>query len=403
MSALNRCHDISDLRDVARRRLPSPIFHYLDGGADDEWTLRRNTSAFDDYELMPNYLVDISRVDLGTTLFGRQIEMPLFCAPTGMSRLFHHEAEPAVARTAASFGTFYTLSTLATTSLERIAEVCRGPKMFQIYILKDRGLTREFVERCKAAQYDALCLTVDAAVAGNRERDKRTGMTMSPRFTLRSLASFAAHPRWWLRALTHPDFRLANLVHHAGAADSSKSVIEYVNEQFDRTVTWDDVEWLVDQWRGPFVIKGLQSVHDARRAAQVGATAIMISNHGGRQLDGAPAPVDCVAPVRDAIGNALELVVDGGVRRGTHVLKALALGANACSIGRAYLYGLAAGGERGVAHALGLLRAEVERGLALLGCASLKALRPEHISRRESHGKQAPRAPVVQIAETRAG
>jgi L-lactate dehydrogenase (cytochrome) len=403
MSALSRCHDIADLRRVARARLPAPMFHYLDGGADDEWTLRRNTAAFDDYELMPNYLVDISRIDLGTTLFGRHLEMPLFCAPTGMSRLFHHEAEPAVARTAAAFGTFYTLSTLATTSLERIAEVCPGPKMFQIYILKDRGLTREFVERCRAARYDALCLTVDAAVAGNRERDKRTGMTMSPRFTLRSLASFAAHPRWWLHALMHPDFRLANLLHHARASESHRSVIEYVNDQFDRSVTWDDVEWLVDQWRGPFVIKGLQSVHDARRAVEVGATAIMISNHGGRQLDGAPAPVDCVVPIRDAIGNALELVVDGGIRRGTHVLKALALGANACSVGRAYLYGLAAGGEQGVAHALGLLRAEIERGLALLGCPSLKGLRHEHVTRREPRPRQDARAAVVELAEPRSG
>jgi L-lactate dehydrogenase (cytochrome) len=380
---LDRCHNIADLRRVARRKLPSPIFHYLDGGADDEWTLRRNTEAFDDYELIPNYLVDVSKVDLSATVLGRTIEMPLFCAPTGMSRLFHHEAEPAVARTAAKLGTFYTLSTLATTSLERIGEVCAGPKMFQIYILKDRGLTREFVERCRAAKYDALCLTVDAVVAGNRERDNRTGMTMSPSFTLRSVASFAAHPGWWLRALTHPDFRLANLLHAKDAdADSKVSVIEYVTKQFDRTVTWRDVAWLVEQWQGPFVIKGLQSVHDAKRAVEVGASAIMISNHGGRQLDGAPAPVDCVVPMRDAIGDALELIVDGGVRRGTHVLKALALGANACSTGRAYLYGLAAGGERGVERALSLLRAEIERGMGLLGCGSLNDLGRGQVSQR---------------------
>jgi L-lactate dehydrogenase (cytochrome) len=384
---LDRCYDIPDLRRIARRRLPSPIFHYLDGGADDEWTLRRNTDAFEDYELIPNYLVDISKIDLGTKLLGRTLDMPLFCAPTGMSRLFHHEAEPAVARTAAKFGTCYTLSTLSTTSIERIAEVCSGPKMFQIYILKDRGLTREFVERCKAAKYDALCLTVDAVVAGNRERDKRTGMTMSPSFTLRSLASFAAHPGWWLRALMHPDFRLANLLHAKDAdPDSKVSVIEYVTKQFDRTVTWTDVAWLVEQWQGPFVIKGLQSAHDAKRAVEVGASAIMISNHGGRQLDGAPAPVDCVVPMRDAIGDALELIVDGGVRRGTHVLKALALGANACSVGRAYLYGLAAGGERGVDRALTLLRAEIERALALLGCANLRALGREHILPGERRG-----------------
>jgi len=379
---LDRCHNVADLRRVARRRLPSPIFHYLDGGADDEYSLRRNTEAFDDYELIPNYLVDISRMDLSAKVLGREIDIPIFCAPTGMSRLFHHEAEPAVARTAAKFGTYYTLSTLSTTSIERISDVCSGPKMFQIYILKDRGLTREFVARCKTAKYDALCLTVDAVVAGNRERDRRTGMTMSPSFTLRSLASFAAHPGWWLRAVTHPDFRLANLLHAKDADPNSKvSVIEYVTKQFDRTVTWDDVAWLIGEWQGPFAIKGLQSVRDAKRAVEVGASAIMISNHGGRQLDGAPAPVDCVVPMRDAIGDALELIVDGGVRRGTHVLKALALGANACSVGRAYLYGLAAGGERGVDRAFTLLRAEIERGLGLLGCGSLGCLTREHIAR----------------------
>jgi L-lactate dehydrogenase (cytochrome) len=383
MSRIDRCHNVSDFRRLAKRKLPAPMFHYMDGGADDERTLRHNTVAFDDYELTPNCLVDVSRVDTGTTVLGRRIDVPFFCSPTGMSRLFHHEAEPAVARAAARLNTYYSLSTLATTSLERIAEVCSGPKMFQIYILKDRGLTREFVERCKAARYDALCLTVDAAVAGNRERDLRTGMTMSPRFTPASIASIVAHPGWWLRCLTHPDFRLANLVDARNAiADAKMSLIEYVTTQFDRSVTWDDVAWLVDLWGGPFAIKGLQSVHDARRAVEVGATAIMISNHGGRQLDGAPAPVDCVVPIRDAIGDALELIVDGGVRRGTHVLTALALGANACSVGRAYLYALAAGGERGVDRALGLLRAEVERGLALLGCASVAALTREHVSRR---------------------
>ena len=383
MSRLKRCHNISDLRRVARGRLPSPIFHYLDGGSDDERSLARNTAAFDDYELMPNYLVDISKIDLSTTVLGRRIEMPFFCSPTGMSRLFHHDAEPAVARAAAKFGTYYSLSTLATTRLERISAVCSGPKMFQIYILKDRELTREFVERCKAARFDALCLTVDSVIAGNRERDKRTGMTMKPRFSLGSLASFAAHPGWWLQLIRNHDFRLANLTHRETVmSDAHTSVIEYVNSQYDRTLNWNDVAWLIEQWGGPFAIKGLQSVQDAERAVQVGASAIMISNHGGRQLETAPAPVDCVARIRDAVGDRIELIVDGGIRRGTHVIKALALGANACSIGRGYLYGLAAGGQAGVEHALGLLRAEVERGMALLGCANVPALTREHVSRR---------------------
>lgn len=359
------------------------MFHYIDGGADDEWTLRNNTAAFDGYELLPNYLVDIAQIDLATTVLGRRLDVPFLIAPTGMSRLFHHEKELAVARAAAQFGTWYTLSTLGTTSLEDIAECSNGPKMFQIYILKDRALTREFVERCKAADYDALCLTVDTPLAGNRERDKITGMVMPPRFGFASLASFATHPAWSFRLLTHPGFQLANVVHRVDAlGDSTMSLIDYVNSQFDRTVTWKDVEWLVAQWGRPFVIKGLQSVSDARRALDVGASAIMISNHGGRQLEGAPAPVDCVAPIRDAIGDSLELIVDGGVRRGTHILKALALGANACSIGRAYLYGLAAGGQAGVEHALSILKTETERSMALLGCRSVAKLSEEHIRKR---------------------
>ncbi len=369
---LSSCYNMRDLRRLAQRRLPAPMFHYLDGGADEEWTLQRNTSAFDDYQLLPSQLLDLSHIDLGTRVLGQQLQLPFFLSPTGMSRLFHHEAEPAVARAAQRFGTLYTLSTVGTTRIEDIAALGPGPWMFQIYILRDRELTREFVLRCKAAGYQALCLTVDAQIAGNRERDRVTGMLMPPRFTLRSFASFAAHPRWAFHLLRHPHFELANVAHRNDTLSrSSMSLIDFINSQFDRTVTWDDVAWLVDQWRGPFVIKGLQSPADARRAVEVGASAIMISNHGGRQLDGAPAPVDCIAPIRDAVGDALELIVDGGIRRGTHVLKALALGANACSIGRPYLYGLAAGGQRGVEHALGLLRAELERDMALLGCRSI--------------------------------
>jgi L-lactate dehydrogenase (cytochrome) len=377
---LLRCHNVADLRRMAKSRLPAPMFHYIDGGSDDEWTLRRNTTAFDDYELLPNYLRDISAIDLSTTLFGQKIAWPVFLAPTGMSRLFHHEAEPAVARAAQKFGTFYTLSTMGTTRIEEIAAQGAGPWMYQIYILKDRTLTSEFVERCKASKYQALCLTVDTALAGNRERDRVTGMVMPPRFSLKSFASFAAHPRWAFHLLRNPDFQLANVVHRVGAL-GTVSLIDYVNGQFDRTVTWDDVAWLVDQWRGPFVLKGIQSPADAKRAVEVGATAVMISNHGGRQLDSAPAPIDCVAPIREAVGDKLELIVDGGVRRGTHVIKALALGANACSIGRPYLYGLAAGGQPGVERALTLLRAELERSVALLGCRTVGEIGLGHVRR----------------------
>jgi len=378
--SLARCHNIADLRRLAKRRLPTPMFHYIDGGADDEWTLRRNTTAFDDYQLWPNQLRDMSQVDLSTTLLGQPIAWPVFLAPTGMNRLFHHDAEPAAARAAQAAGTFFTLSTMGTTRIEEIAAIGSGPWMFQIYILKDRGLTTEFVERCQAAKFQALCLTVDTAVAGNRERDRVTGMILPPRFTLRSFASFAAHPRWAFHLLMNPDFQLANVVHRVGKL-GTVSLIDYVNSQFDRSVTWDDVARLRELWGGPFVLKGLQTAADARRAVEVGATAVMISNHGGRQLDGAAAPIDCLGAMRDAVGDKLELIVDGGIRRGTHVIKALALGANACSIGRAYLYGLASGGQAGVERALGLLRAEVERDLALLGCRSIGELRPEHVSR----------------------
>lgn len=381
---LDRCFNIADLRALAARRLPAPIFHYLDGGADDEWSLRRNTAAFDDHELLAHNLNDVSRIELGTTLFGRAIAVPFFLAPTGMSQLFHHQAEGAVARAAARMGTFYSLSTVATTSIEQVASASDGPKIYQIYVHKDRGLTREFVERCREARYHALCLTIDTQVAGNRERDRRTGMVVPPRLTASSLLSFALRPRWTLNYLTHPRFRLANVEHRVAAAGAKlTSIIDYINEQMDRSLSWADVEWLASLWSGPLIIKGIQSVNDARRAVAAGATALMLSNHGGRQLDGAIAPIDLLPQVRAALGGGPELIVDGGVRRGTHVIKALALGANAVSIGRAYLYGLGAGGEEGVMRALSLLRAEVERGLALMGCASVARLDAGFLHRRE--------------------
>ena len=383
MSTLSRCNNVNDLRKLAKRRLPRAMFHYIDGGADDEVTLRRNTVAFEDYELQPSFLNPVDQINTRINLFRKELQIPFFIAPTGMSRLFHHTKENAVARAAAKFGTVYTLSTMGTASLEEIAEETDGLKMFQIYILKDRELTKEFVSRCKAANYDALCLTVDVPLAGNRERDKVTGMTMPPRFTLKSLFSFAMHPRWSFNLLIHPDFRLANLVHRVDAlANNPMSLIEYVNSQFDRTVSWEDVAWLIQEWNGPFVIKGLLTADDAIKAKDAGASAIMISNHGGRQLDGTPAPIDCISSMREAVGNDLELIVDGGIRRGTHIIKALALGADAVSIGKAYLYGLAAGGQKGVELALQMLRNELERDMALLGVSSIKQLSSKYIRKR---------------------
>lgn len=381
-TVLSRCLNVGDVRAQARRRLPAPMFHYIDGGADDEWTLSRNRAAFSDYQLLPEYLRDVAAIDLSTRLFGATVALPFFLSPTGMSRLFHHGKELAVARAAEASGTFYSLSTLATTSIEEIASTISTPKMFQIYVFKDRGLTLELVDRCKAAGYEALCLTVDMPMAGNRERDSRTGMTMPPRFGLKSLWSFATHPRWSLNLLLHPGFRLANVAHRVDALGAgAMGLMEYVNGQFDRTVTWSDVEWLREHWRGPLVLKGVLSPVDARRAASAGIDALMISNHGGRQLDGAPAPVDLIRPIRDAVADQLQLVVDGGIRRGTDVVKALALGADGCSIGKAYLYGLAAGGQAGVAKVIALLRAELIRTMTLLGCSRIAELSPRHVLR----------------------
>ncbi len=379
--SLDKCHNQSDLRKAAKKRLPSPIFNYMDGGSDDEWTLKRNTKAFDDYELLPRYLRNIERIDLKTRVLGITLDLPVFLAPTGMSRLFHHDREIAVAKAAEKYGTLYSLSTLGTTSIEEIAEVSSGPKMFQIYILKDRELTREFMQRCKKSDYDVMCLTVDTPLAGNRERDLASGFTMPPRFTLKSLWSFATHPYWAMHLALNPDFELKNVVHRVDklGQKGAMSLIAYVNDQLDRTITWKDAAWIAEQWDGPFVIKGLQTAEDAKRAVEAGASAIMISNHGGRQLESAPAPVDCIVPIREAVGDSLELIVDGGIKRGTHIIKALALGADACSIGRGYLYGLGAGGQKGVERALELYRSELLRDMALLGCTKISDLNSESI------------------------
>jgi L-lactate dehydrogenase (cytochrome) len=382
MRALQRANNIADLRALARRRLPRPIFDYIDGGADDEVTLRRNISAFAQYELVPDVLNDVSRIGTETNLFGERVAWPLMLAPTGLTRMFHGQAELAVARAAASHGLLYSLSTMGTTRLERLAEAYGGPKVFQIYIFKDRGLTTEFVARCKAAGFHGLALTVDTPVAGNRERDRVNGLALPPRLTLKSMLSFALHPGWSLPALTGSKFDLANVSHRVDAlAAGPMSLFDYIGGQFDRAVTWRDVEWLAAEWGGPLAIKGVMTPEDAKRAFGSGASGIMISNHGGRQLDGAPAPIDQIAPVRDAIGDGPDVICDGGVRRGSDVVKALALGATACSIGRPYLYCLAARGEAGVSRALRLLFEEFERTLILAGVNDITKLTRRHVRR----------------------
>jgi L-lactate dehydrogenase (cytochrome) len=368
------CNNIMDFRRIARRKLPAPVFHYLDGGADDEWTLRRNTEAFDDYEILPAQLSDVSTIDLKSTLFGQPIDWPLMLSPTGASKLFHASGEPAVIRAAEKFGMPYGLSTLATTTIEDAAVAGNCPKMFQVYVLKDRGVTAELVERCKASGYVALCLTVDTPVPGNRERDAVWGFS-SGRLRLRSVPSWIRHSGWLYRALVRKDLEMVNLATSSRPSTfDDMSLLEYFNDQLDRSLTWKDVEWLASIWDGPLVVKGVQTVADCRQAVNAGATAVMLSNHGGRQLESAPAPVDCIADVADALHDKLEIICDGGIRRGTHIIKALALGASACSVGRAYLYPLAAGGEPGVIRGLTLLQDELRRSLALMGCDSIAKL-----------------------------
>jgi len=380
---ISRCFNIMDFRRIARRRLPAPVFHYIDGGADDEWTMRRNTEAFNDYELLPTHLSDVSSIDVRSTLFGKPIDWPVMIAPTGASRLFHREGEPAVARAAAQFNMPYSLSTVGTTTIEEIGAIGEHPKVFQIYVFRDREMTRSFVARCREANYTALCLTVDTPVAGNRERDNHFGMMATAKPALRSVPSMLRHPGWLYRAVVRKDMELVNITQSENAPKfTDMSVKDFIDSQFDRSLTWKDVEWLAGEWGGPLIIKGVQTVDDCRKAADAGATAVMLSNHGGRQLEGSPAPVDCVSAVADALRDRLEIICDGGIRRGTHTVKALALGANACSIGRAYLYPLAAGGQAGVERGLGLLRDEMLRTMALLGCDNLAGLDRRYVGRR---------------------
>jgi L-lactate dehydrogenase (cytochrome) len=366
-SALSRAHNVRDMQALASRRLPAPMLHYIEGGADDEWTMRRNSEAFDQWLLAQRGLVDVTKVDLSTELFGYQAAMPLMLSPTGMSQLFHSAGEIAVARAAASADIPYGLSTMATTSMATIA-ASDVKRYFQLYLFRDRGLTKALLSQAAEHGYGALCLTVDTTVAGNRERDLSTGMIMPPRFTLRSLLSFATHPSWTFGALRNRRFQLANVVEHVGDIEQNgTNVIDYANRQFDRSAGWRDLEWLRRQWNGKLVLKGVMMPDDCAQAVACGVDAIMVSNHGGRQLDGTGAPLDYIPAIRDRIQSAAQLICDGGVRRGTHVLKAIALGADGCSIGRPYLYGLAAGGEAGVAHVLSLFRAEIERDMALMG------------------------------------
>ena len=372
---LEQCFNVQQFRRLAKKRLPGPIFHYIDGAADDEITYRRNTQSFDDVDLVPNVLAGVENIDMSTTVMGKKIDLPLFLSPTALQRLFHHRGEYAVGAAAEKYNTWFGISSLATVSIESIGETISSPKMFQLYYHKDKGLTWGMVERCKEAGFDAIALTVDTIVGGKRERDLVTGFTSPPRLTPRSVLSFAMHPNWTMNYLLREKFELSNLKDYVSEGSNvSISISDYFSTMLDQSMDWKAAEEVRKRWGGEFCLKGIMSVEDARRAADIGATAIMVSNHGGRQLDGSRAPFDQLGEIVDAVGDRVDVICDGGIQRGTHVLKALAVGAKACSGGRLYLYALAGAGQAGVEKTLENFREEIERAMKLMGAKSVAEL-----------------------------
>ena len=376
---LQDCHNFHDFRALARRRLPGPIFNYIDGGADDEVTLRRNSQAFDDCDLVPDVLAGVEDIDLSVNVLGQDLALPVYCSPTALQRLFHHQGERAVAAAAEQFGTMFGVSSLGTVSLEEVARNYDTPQVYQFYFHKDRGLNQAMMERAKAVGIQVMMLTVDSITGGNRERDLRTGFSIPLRLNLSGLLQFALKPAWGINYLCREPFSLPQLNAHPDVSASPLSVGDYLTNQLDPTMNWDDVEAMVQHWGGQFCLKGIMSADDARRAADIGCTGIVVSNHGGRQLDGSRSSFDQLAEIVDAVGDRIDVLFDSGVQRGTHVLKALSLGAKAVGIGRMYLYPLAAAGEAGVKRALSLLQAELERDMRLMGKQSIQQLSRDNL------------------------
>jgi L-lactate dehydrogenase (cytochrome) len=367
--------NIADLRELARKRLPRMVFDYIDGGADDETTLRWSETRFNEYRLVWDALVDIDTLDLSTRVLGQDIKLPFFISPTALQRMFHHDGECAVAAAATKRGTAYSLSTMGTVSLEEIASICPGPKFFQAYVWKDRGLLKDVLARAKAAGFAAVALTVDVPIGGNRERDPRNKFTVPPPINFNTVVNMLSRPEYLYNMAAHPRPTVANFTQFTSMPGG---VVGFINEQFDRTVTWKDAEWMRDVWGGEFAIKGITHAADARRCADMGAAA-WISNHGGRQLDTSPATIDVLEEVVEAVDGRVDVILDGGVRRGTDIVKAIALGAKAVAIGRAYLFGLAAGGGAGVERALTILEEELRRDMMLLGCPRVRDLEPRFV------------------------
>jgi L-lactate dehydrogenase (cytochrome) len=378
---LARCHNIDGLRAAAQRRLPFPIFDFIEGGAEDERSLARNRSGFDRYLLMPRILQDVSGIDLRTTVLGTEIALPVIVAPTGMPALFHHRGEDGLVPAAARHGTIFATSTMASRTIEAVAASSPGPKWFQLYVWKDRAVLEDFIARCRASGYDALCLTVDVPMTGNRERDVMNRLTFPPRPTAAGLLDMLRKPSWIWHFKTKGPVLPANLADHG--VDSIGNLSRYTEQQLDKAVTWETAAWIRERWGGKFLLKGVLRADDARRAAEAGVDGIIVSNHGGRQLDQVPAPIEVLAEIVEAVDGRAEVILDGGLRRGTDVLKALALGAKACMTGRPFLYGLAAGGSAGVERAFEIFAEEIRRDMMLAGCPSIADIGPDLLRRVE--------------------
>ena len=379
-NSINNCHNFKDFRNLAKSRLPSPIFHYIDGAADDEVTYRRNTEAYDQCDLVPNVLTGIEKVDMSTTVMGQKLDLPIYCAPTALQRLFHPDGEIGVGKAAEKFGTMFGVSSLGTASIEEIANLISTPKLFQLYVHKDQGLNDYLIDQCKEHNFDTMAVTVDSSVGGNRERDLYTGFTIPLNLSLKSIISFATHPAWAFNYFTKPKWELSNLNKHVTEGTNlMTSIGDYFTKMLDNSLSWKKIEQINSKWGKPFAIKGVMSVEDAKKAVDVGASAIMISNHGGRQLDGSRSPFDQLEEIVNAVGDKIDVICEGGIRRGTHILKALSLGAKACSGGRMYLYALAAGGQKGVERALGNLKKEIERDMILMGVSNVSELSKKNL------------------------
>jgi L-lactate dehydrogenase (cytochrome) len=371
---LRHCHNFHDFRELARRRLPGPIFDYIAGGADDEATLRQNTASFERCDLVPNVLRGVETLDLSVNVMGQKLAMPVYCSPTALQRLFHHDGERAVAAAAAKFGTMFGVSSLGTVSLEELRKAYDTPQVYQFYFHKDRALNHAMMQRAKQAGVNVMMLTVDSITGGNRERDLRTGFSIPFRLTLGGMLQFAIKPMWAINYLTHEKFKMPQLDEFVDMSGGAMSIGRYFTDMLDPSMKWNDVAEMVRLWNGQFCLKGIMSVADAKRAVEIGCTGIILSNHGGRQLDGSRSAFDQLAEIVDAVGDRIDVMMDGGVQRGTHVLKALSLGAKAVGVGRYYLFPLAAAGQPGVERALELMRTEIERDMKLMGCASISQL-----------------------------